>query len=58
MRGSGASLPSACGTPPVIFAVMSEAALPMSIWPQAMSKARPSSEIERVRPVIACLDAV
>jgi hypothetical protein len=39
-------------------AVMSVAALPMSIWPQAMSCLRPSSEVERVRPVIACLVAV
>ena len=37
---------------------MSVAAFPMSIWPQAMSYARPSSEVARVRPVIPCLLAV
>ena len=52
-------LPSACGTPlwpcrPVI----SVAALPMSIWPQAMSYGRPSSASDLVSPVIACLVAV
>ena len=40
--------------PALIPAVMSEAALPMSIWPQAMSYLRPSSDIDLVRPVIAC----
>ena len=55
MRGSGFTLPSACGTPPIILAVMSEATLPMSIWPTAMSKARPSSEAAFVMPVMACL---
>ena len=30
----------------------------MSIWPQAMSYLRPSSEVDLVRPVIACLVAV
>ncbi len=58
MRGSGAILPSACGTPFTIRAVSSVAALPMSIWPQAMSYFRPSSEVDLVRPVIACLVAV
>ena len=38
--------------------VMSVPALPMSICPQAMSYARPSSEVDLVRPVIACLVAV
>jgi hypothetical protein len=37
---------------------MSVAALPMSICPQAMSKRRPSREMDLVRPVIACLVAV
>ena len=37
ITGSTLSVPSACGTPLVIACVMSEAALPMSIWPQAMS---------------------
>ena len=31
-----------------------DAALPMSIWPQAMSYLRPSREVDFVRPVIAC----
>jgi len=29
-------------------------ALPTSIWPQAMSYLRPSSEMHFVRPVTAC----
>src|SRR5205814_539172 len=29
--------------------------LPMSIWPQAMSYCRPSSEVDLVSPVMACL---
>ena len=37
---------------------MSVAALPMSIWPQAMSYLRPSSDVDLVRPVMACLVAV
>lgn len=37
---------------------MSLAALPISIWPQAMSNGRPSSAVDLVRPVIACLVAV
>jgi hypothetical protein len=45
-------------TPRSIAAVISVAALPTSICPQAMSWARPSSAICRVRPVIACLVAV
>ena len=36
----------------------SVAALPMSICPQAMSKARPSRDSDLVSPVIACLVAV
>ena len=58
MRGSGLMLPSACGTPPTIFSVMSEATLPMSIWPTAMSYLRPSSDAVLVMPVMACLVAV
>ena len=50
--------PSACGTPVVIRMVMSDAAFPTSICPQAMLNARPSSEIDRVRPVIACFELV
>ena len=30
----------------------------MSIWPQAMPNGRPSSEMDLVSPVIACLAAV
>jgi hypothetical protein len=45
---------SACGS----FAASSVNALPMSIWPQAMSYLRPSSEVDLVSPVIACFDAV
>jgi len=37
---------------------MSVAAFPMSIWPQAIPCSRPSSEIDLVSPVIACLVAV
>ena len=58
MRGSGFTLPSACGTPFTMRAVISLAALPMSIWPTAMSKGRPSSAAVRVRPLTACLVAV
>ena len=36
ITGSGLVVPSACGTPCCIRAVISVAALPMSIWPQAM----------------------
>jgi hypothetical protein len=50
--------PSGCGMPSANPAVSSVAALPMSIWPQAMSCARPSSEMDLVSPVIACLVAV
>ena len=38
--------------------VISVAALPMSICPQAMSYPRPSREVALVSPVIACLVAV
>ena len=33
-------------------------ALPISIWPQAMSYLRPSSAVHLVSPVMACLVAV
>ena len=33
-------------------------ALPMSIWPQAIPNARPSSDSVRVRPVTACFVVV
>ncbi|MND06267.1 hypothetical protein D3C83_275430 [compost metagenome] len=58
MRASTMTVPFACCTPLVMRSVISVAALPMSIWPQAMSCARPSSEIDLVRPVTACLVAV
>src|SRR5437773_10608928 len=58
MRGSTAISPFACGTPLTIPCVISVAALPMSIWPQAMSYLRPSSEVDLVKPVIACFVAV
>ncbi|RYE02831.1 MAG: SDR family oxidoreductase, partial [Sphingomonadales bacterium] len=41
-----------------ITRVMSLAALPMSIWPQAMLNGRPSSAEDLVSPVMACLVAV
>jgi len=56
--GSGRIDPSTCGTPASIRAVMSVAALSMSICPQAMSYFRPSSDVDLVRPVIACFVAV
>jgi hypothetical protein len=56
--GSARLEPSACGTPEVMRAVISVAALPMSICEQAMLNGRPSSYRERVRPVIACFVAV
>ena len=56
--GSTATDPFACGTPLAIRAVISVAALPMSICPQAMLYFRPSSEVDLVSPVIACLVAV
>ena len=53
-RGSAAVVPFACGTPDSIVAVISVAALPMSICPQAMLYRRPSSAVDFVSPVIAC----
>src|SRR5712671_2853197 len=58
MRGSTVIEPSAWGTPLVMRWVISVAALPMSIWPQAMSYLRPSSDVDLVKPVIACFVAV
>ncbi len=58
MTASAATLPLACGTPTVIAAAISVSALPMSIWPQAMSNGRPSSASVLVSPVTACLVAV
>src|SRR3990172_7365035 len=44
--GSTSTDPLACSTPLLILAVSSVAAFPMSIWPQAMSYFRPSSEVD------------
>ena len=52
--GSARTEPSAWRAPVAMPAVMSVAALPMSICEQAMLYGRPSSESDRVRPVIAC----
>jgi hypothetical protein len=43
MRGSAIREPSGCRTPAAMRSVSGVAALPMSIWPQAMSNFRPSS---------------
>src|SRR5215467_5043223 len=56
--GSARVLPSGCRAPDASIRARSVAALPMSIWPQAMSYARPSRDVAFVRPVIACLVAV
>ncbi len=53
--GSGATVPLAWGTPLDMRAASGVSALPMSIWPQAMSYLRPSSEVDLVSPVMACL---
>ena len=58
MVGSGMTVPLACGTPAAIRAVRSVPALPMSIWPTAMSNGLPSRAHDFVSPVIACLVAV
>src|SRR6266853_5607774 len=58
MVGSTAVVPLACGTPLAMRSVMGVPALPMSIWPTAMSYLRPSSELTLVRPVTPCLVAV
>src|ERR1700719_4390152 len=55
--GSGFIVRSACNVPLEIPPVKEVSALPMSIWPQAISYARPSSAIVFVSPEIACLDA-
>ena len=55
MRGSTAIWPCGCICPAVERAVIGVAALPMSIWPEQMSNWRPSSAIDLVSPVTACL---
>src|SRR5215470_9793791 len=54
MVGSGIVVPLGWGTPVFIRAVIGVSALPMSIWPQAMSYLRPSRAVALVRPVTAC----
>ena len=49
---------SASGALVLTWVSNSVAALPMSIWPQAMPKERPSSDSDLVSPVTACLDTV
>src|ERR1700751_3230333 len=55
MRGSASNLPVACNRPRAVSSLRVVAALPMSIWPQAMLYWRPSSDSDRVSPVSACL---
>src|SRR4051812_27044321 len=55
MVGSTLISPFACLTPFAMRAVIGVAALPISIWPETMSKGRPSSASVLVRPVMACL---
>src|SRR6202521_89107 len=55
MRGSASTLPVACNRPRAVSSLRVVAALPMSIWPQAMLYWRPSSDSELVSPVSACL---
>src|SRR5262245_5016040 len=55
MVGSTSMDPLAWGTPRFIRSVNGVAALPISICPQAMSYLRPSSEVDLVSPVMACL---
>src|SRR6478752_1067779 len=56
--GSTSVAPFACIAPCGNVAVISVAALPMSIWLQAMSYLRQSNDVDFVSPVIACLVAV
>jgi hypothetical protein len=58
IRGSTIVVPLACIAPVAIRADISVVAVPMSIWPQAMLNARPSSISDLVNPVIPCLVAV
>src|SRR4029079_14486976 len=58
MIGSGRRVAAGCVPPSAMRAVMGDSALPMSIWPQVIPKARPSRAIDFVRPVMACLVAV
>src|SRR6185312_1589093 len=56
--GSGAMRPSACTTPCLNLSAQPVSALPISIWPQAMSYLRPSSAVDLVRPKTACFEAL
>src|SRR5216683_974113 len=58
MRGSTSRSPFAWMTPLTMGSVISVAALPISIWPHAMSYLRPSRDVDLVKPVIACFVAV
>ncbi len=58
ITGSTANSPLAWRIPLRIRSVISVAALPMSIWPQAIRYGRPSSDSDFVSPVTACLVAV
>src|SRR5687768_10867158 len=55
INGSTAMLPFAWGTPLAIGAASSVDALPISSCPHAMSYLRPSSDVDLVSPVTACL---
>src|SRR4029453_12508911 len=55
MVGSISTEAFGCGTPFFIRWVIGVSALPMSIWLHAMSYLRPSSAVDFVRPVTACL---
>ena len=57
-RLRGIIVPSGCRIPRAHPAVISVAALPISICPHAMSYLRPSSEVDLVSPVIGMLVAV
>src|SRR5437667_1669358 len=56
--GSMATVPFGCGTPLAIRSVIGVGALPISIWPQAMSYFRPSRDAALVAAVIAGLVGV
>ena len=59
MVGSVKTAPWAWGSPALTAAASGAvSALPMSIWPQAISYLRPSNDVDLVRPVIPCLVAV
>ena len=55
IKGLIAIWPLACRTPSAISTAIAVTALPMSIWPHAMSYFRPSSEVDFVILVTACL---